>query len=83
MHWRVGGGNWPEPWAVQSASPTLRREVSKCVHSLHELSLVFLQPSCESHWFLNQLRGLIFLVLDPRAGPPIRGLDASIPREGL
>ena len=30
----------------------------------------FLQPFCRPHWFSNQLRGHILLVLDPRAGAP-------------
>lgn len=79
--WGVGIGQ--SPGQFQSASPALRRVVSKCVHTLHEWSLGFLQPSCKSHWFLNQIRELIFPVLDPRAGPPICGLDPSIPREDL
>ena len=76
-------GTGQSPGQFQSASPTLCREVSKCVHTLHEWNHGLLQPSCTSHWFLNQIRGLIFLVLDPRVGAPIRGLDPSVPREDL
>lgn len=57
-------------WQV-SQSP---RQFSVCcfciVQGLHEPSLGFLQPCSEPHWFSNQLRQLIFLMSDPRAGVP-------------
>lgn len=55
------------PWAV-SGSFLCLIPVSKCVYDLHEHRLGFLQLSCKTHWFSNQLRRLILLVPDPRAG---------------
>lgn len=41
---------------------------------------MFLQPCCRSHWFSNQLRGLILLMLDPGLGWPLCLLNCSLPR---
>lgn len=54
-----------------------------CAWILQEWSLSFLQPSRKLHWFPNQLRGLIFLVPDSRAGCLICGSNPSTPREDL
>ena len=56
------------------------RWVSKCVCTLHEWSLGFLQPSCYYHWFSNQPRELVFLVLDPRAGVPNMWFELLTPQ---
>lgn len=55
-----------ESWAVSVCFFCLVLGVIKCVHALHEQSLGFLKLCCQSHWFSNQLRGLI--LLDPRTG---------------
>ena len=62
--------NWQGLGQFGSASSTLFLGVSKCIHDFHKQSLSFLQPLCMSNWFSSQLRELIFLVLDPRAGVP-------------
>ena len=49
---------------------------------LREQSLSLLQPSCKSHWFSNQLRELVFLVLDPRAGVPNMWFKPLTPQGG-
>ena len=66
---------WISQWGSQGklagapgsfiVSSTLSLGVSKHVHALQECSLGFLQSSYKSHWFSNQLRGLIFHALDP------------------
>lgn len=71
--------NWPVSWAVLIGFLHLvssRKEVYGC--PLHEWNLGFLQLSYKSHWFSNHIRGLVFLVSDPRAGVPY--MD---PREDL
>ena len=51
--------------------------------ALHRQNLSFLQSSCLSHWCSNQLRGLIFLVSEPRFGLPTMWLYLLTPREDL
>ena len=46
-------------------------------------NLGFLQPSCKSHRFSNQLRGVISSVSDPGQGCPMCGPNCSLPREDL
>ena len=70
-------GHWPESWAVWAYFVRLVLGVSKCMHVCSLQSLGFLQSSCLSHWFSNQLRGLIFLVSEPRFGLP----NMWLPRE--
>lgn len=41
-----------------------------CVCALHKQSLGFLEPCCQSHWFSNQVREFIFLLLDPGTRTP-------------
>lgn len=45
-----------------------------CICVIQEQSLGFLQYSGKSHWFSNKLRGLIFLISDPKAGVPAKWL---------
>ena len=63
-------GNQPESWAVSICFLSLVMRVSKNVCILHEQSLDFLQPCCQSYWFSNNLRALVLPLLDPRAGGP-------------
>ena len=54
-------GNWIVPWAVSICFLCLvPRSKQACGHILHKQILGLLQASCKSHWFSNQLRGLIF-----------------------
>ena len=48
------------------------KQVSAC--ALLKWSLHFLEPSYKSHWLSNQLRGLIFPLLDCKARVPICGM---------
>lgn len=52
-------------------------------YALQEHSLSFLQPSGKPHWFSNQLRGLVFPVLDSRAGVPKLWLKPLLQKEDL
>ena len=49
---------------------TIPRSKQVCMHAFHEQSLAFLLHSSKSHWSSNYVKGLIALVLDPRAGVP-------------
>ena len=49
--------------------------------TLREWSLGFLEP-CQSCWFSNHLKGLTFLVLNPRDREPSNWFQLVIPREG-
>ena len=55
--------------------------VSKHMLTLREWSLGFLEP-CQSCWFSNHLKGLTFLVLNPRDREPSNWFQLVIPREG-
>lgn len=74
-------GNWPESQPVSICFLCLVSVVNKCVYNLHEKSVGFLQPHCQSHSFLNQLKALIFQVLDLRPGVPSMCLNYSLPKE--
>lgn len=63
-------GNQPESWVAFICSLRLVLGVSECAHTLHKQTRGFLQPRCQGHWSANQLRGLILLTSDPRAGAP-------------
>ena len=80
------GWSWEtgqSPGQFQPASSALLLGVSRHMSIPHELNLGFLQPSCYSHCFSNQLRGLLFLVPDPRATVPNMWSNCSCPRENL
>ena len=62
--------NQPESWQFQSLSFILFPGGNEHVHSLHKQNLGSLQPSCKSHWFSNQPRGLVFPLSNPRVGVP-------------
>ena len=55
-------GNQPESHAVSVCFLFFVSEVSKHVHILHRWILGFLQRCSPSHWFSNQLRGLILIL---------------------
>ena len=55
--------------------------VSKHMLTLREWSLGFLEP-CQSCWFSNHLKGLTFLVLNPRDREPSNWFQLVIPQEG-
>ena len=78
---RAGLGNKPEPWAV-SVCGLLFPSATKYVCGLHRCSISFLSPSFKSHCFANQLRELVFPVLDPRAGGPKVLFEPLAPQEG-
>ena len=56
------------------------KQVCACVH--WERSLGFSQPSVKPHWYSNQLRWFVFLVLDPTAGLPNILLEPITPQRG-
>lgn len=50
---------------------------------LHELNQGFLQPSCKPQWVSNLLRGIVFLVSDPRTGVLNSSLEPFTHQEDL
>ena len=58
--------NWPELQAGSACFLHLVPGNKQAVQSHQERSLGFLQPSCKSHLFSNQLRELVFLMSDHR-----------------
>ena len=76
----VVAGNDQSHRQFQCASFALLLGVGKHVSALHEWNLGFFQLSCYSHCFSNQLRGLIFLVLDHRPGVPNKWFKLLTPQ---
>lgn len=58
----------------------VRIHVHMC--ALHNQSLCFLQPSYKSLWLSSQLWGLVFQMLDPRAGVLNMGHEPITPQGG-
>lgn len=71
----------PEPRKLSTCSLCSILGVSMIVFALFK-SRVSVSYSSKLHWFSNQLRGLLFLVSDPRVEVPNMGLSTLLPREG-
>ena len=68
-------GKWLEPQVFSICILYLvlgSKQVGTC--ALLQWSLHFLEPFYKSHWLSNQLKGLIFPLLDCKAGVPICGM---------
>lgn len=53
-----------------------------CTRVLREWSLNFFELSCKYYWFSNHLRGLVFLVLDPRGRVSNMWFESFMPQGG-
>ena len=82
-HWGAHWGSHGKPESRQFSVCflcTIPRSKQACsLH--HEQSLGFSQPSGKSHWFYNQLRVLVFLVVNPWVGYLICGSNLSFPMD--
>ena len=75
--------NWPGPWEVSVCFLCLvPRSRRVCTRVLREWSLNFFELSCKYYWFSNHLRGLVFLVLDPRGRVSNMWFESFMPQGG-
>ena len=69
-------------WAVSIFLLLLVLGLYKCIYTLYELCLGFLQSCSQSHWFSNKLRRFVLSVFNPRTGVPNMRLNLLTPQRG-